>query len=66
MARLLIQSTVNGRFVVPDFGGVQLTHSLAEAISTGILSDYEEADQIIKDHLDRGYTVVDLDADYGE
>lgn len=64
MARLLIQSTVNGRFVVPDMGGVQLTRSLAEALSQGVLTDYEEANDIITDHLDRTYTVVDIDAEY--
>lgn len=67
MPRLLIQSSVHGKFVYTDpAGDILLTQNLAAALASGICWDYEQADQIIQDHFNRTYMVVDLDAEYGE
>lgn len=62
--RLLIQSTVDFHFLhsSPINGDVSWTPSLQTALVYGLISDHEQAAQLIEDHCDRGcYMVVDID-----
>lgn len=65
MLRLLIQSTVTGRFLVP---GAEFPHSPEWVLSlrdagAGILSDYEAAHYLIEEYaeFDEFCHIVDLD-----
>lgn len=67
MARLLIQSARSHQFLHhnPATGDVGWTPSLITALQFGVASDYEEAEQLVRDHCDRGtVVVVDVDADW--
>lgn len=63
MARLLIQSAETFEFLhsSPRNGDVTWTPSLLTALRHGVVSDLEQAAQLIEDHADRTAIVVDLD-----
>lgn len=64
MSRLLIQSTITHQFLhsSPVNGDVAWTPSLHTALVYGLVSDMDQAAQLIEDHCDRGaWVLVDLD-----
>lgn len=64
--RAVVQSAETWCFLhwSPRTGGVSWTPSLATAIRFGLVTEAEQAAQLIEDHCDRNAAmVVDLDAD---
>lgn len=69
MSRLVIQSGRTHQFLHwnPATGDVAWTPSLMTALKHGVAVDYEEAEQLVRDHCDRGTAlVIDVDADYSD
>lgn len=61
--RLLVQSQATGRFLVPDHLGCPVwVHSLRQA-GGGVVTEPEQAQQLIADHcdFDDAPVIVDLD-----
>jgi hypothetical protein len=67
VARLILQSAETFQFlhVSPRNGDVTWTPSLLTAIRHGIVSDEEQASQLIEDHSYAGSVIV-VDLDQGE
>lgn len=64
--RLLIQSAITWEFLHchPQTGDVAFTPSLACALRFGVITDEDQAAQMIEDHCDKGQTLlIDLDQD---
>nr|DAU36232.1 MAG TPA: hypothetical protein [Inoviridae sp.] len=62
--RALIQSTIDFHFLhsSPVNGDIGWTPSLLTALVYGMVTDEEQAAQLVADHADRGhYIVIDLD-----